>query len=102
MSQKKRLIRSNFREAVFSRDEYRCRMCGSTERLDAHHIVDRTLLPNGGYVASNGISLCPKCHVLAEKYHSTGIPHPHYSPAELYGVINSSYEKAYRESLKTC
>lgn len=69
--------------------------------LDAHHITDRNDMPNGGYVVENGISLCDDgCHVLAEAYHQTGTSHPDFSPADLYAKIGSSYEEAYRASLK--
>lgn len=98
MSLKKKNIRENFRNSVFTRDKFCCRKCGCSGHLDAHHIVDRTELPNGGYVLENGISLCEKCHRLAEKYHESGIAHPTYSPADLYLIIGSSYGKAFEAS----
>lgn len=56
-------------------------------------------MPNGGYVLSNGISLCEGCHLIAEEYHvtkgETGI-----TPESLYNLINSSYEEAFEESRK--
>jgi len=70
------------------------------EELDAHHICDRNLMPNGGYVLENGISLCPECHEKAEVFHSTGTPVPGYSVEELYKKINSSYEKTVEASQK--
>ena len=78
-------------------------MCGAAEfPLDAHHITDRNLMPNGGYVKENGISLCPPCHIYAENYHihdgkmwSEG-----YHPNDLYAKIGSSYEKAVEASKK--
>lgn len=109
MGAEKKKIRANFREAVFTRDQYKCRMCGkpneiassfSQDHLDAHHITDRNLLPNGGYVAENGISLCNECHIKAEVFHSTGVSHPGYSPEDLYKVIDSNYEKAVAASEK--
>ena len=52
MSKKKKRIRSNFRDLVFSRDGYKCVMCGAPElgihKLDPHHITDRNFMPNGG------------------------------------------------------
>ena len=67
MSLKKQKERSAFRKAVFSRDNNRCRGCGASGvPLDAHHITDRSLMPNGGYVKENGISLCESCHLKAE------------------------------------
>lgn len=63
-------------------------------QLDAHHITDRNLMPNGGYVIENGISLCPAHHELAEIFHSTGAAHPGFSPEDLYKLIGSSYDQA--------
>ena len=98
----KKEIRERFRNQCFRRDKHRCRMCGFTPPawddekppLDAHHITDRNLMPFGGYVGANGISLCPLCHELAELWHLTGVPHPGYSPADLYAKIGSSYDWA--------
>jgi 5-methylcytosine-specific restriction endonuclease McrA len=103
MSNDKKRIRQAFRDAVFARDGHRCRVCGWSSQgsslvgsLDAHHITDRTLMPNGGYVIENGVSLCPECHVKAEKLHQTGEACPGYAPNELYELIGSSYEQAVR------
>ena len=118
----KKQVRTAFRTAVFRRDRYRCAMCGRFGKdrqggdaheayrpatlsveladLDAHHITDRNDMPNGGYVAENGISLCAPCHLLAEIFHDTGTPHPGFSPDDLYAKIDSSFEKAQRASLK--
>lgn len=119
----KNQIRSTFRSAVFRRDRYRCAVCGKAGKdrqggdghkafhtgladeslvpLDAHHITDRNLMPNGGYVAENGISLCDDgCHRLAEVFHQTGVPHPGYAPADLYRAIGSTYEAAHRASAR--
>lgn len=60
MSNKKKQIRQQFRDAVFKRDGYKCRVCGNSGQLDAHHIIDRTEMPSGGYVKENGICLCPE------------------------------------------
>lgn len=107
MSKEKKLIRQQFRDACFKRDNYRCAMCDmkfskekAEQELDAHHVTDRNLLPYGGYVKENGISLCEECHIKAEIFHSTGIAHPGYSPEDLYKVINSNLEKAIAASEK--
>jgi len=108
MSARKKAIRRLFREAVFLRDSYRCRMCGfdgkrGRARLDAHHITPREDMPGGGYVVLNGISLCPSCHLRAEEhlkppeFRSIGL-HPGYAPEDLYESIGSSYEKALEAS----
>lgn len=102
MSQKKKAIRESFRNKTFERDGHKCRVCGAaghdSDYLDAHHITDRNLMPNGGYVSENGISLCPECHVKAEVFHSTGAALPGFSPEELYVLIGSSYERAVKAS----
>lgn len=113
MSAGKRLVRQKFRDAVFQRDSHRCRTCGVTSAgirkalgltvtgdtlLDAHHITDRNLMPAGGYVLENGISLCPECHQKAEVYHETGVSVSGYSPDELYALVGSSYSRAIQAS----
>ena len=94
----KKKIRYKFRNEVLKRDNHRCVICGRNDtKLDAHHITDRNLLPNGGYIKENGISLCSGddgCHLKAEEYHiSNGLNFvPGYHPDELYKLINSSYK----------
>jgi len=65
------LTRDNFREAVKNRDNHRCVICGVSELekpLDAHHIIERRLFPDGGYYLENGATLCdPDCHMRAEE-----------------------------------
>lgn len=107
MSDKKK-VRSKFRNGCYERDKNKCRMCGATapsgiateDFLDAHHITDRNLMPNGGYVKENGISLCEACHVKAENFHisngETWVPGFH--PDDLYKKIGSSKEKASKAS----
>ena len=59
------LTRDEYREAVFSRDSHRCVWCGEAA-IDAHHIVERKLWPDGGYFLDNGASVCAGCHLRAE------------------------------------
>jgi hypothetical protein len=68
--------------------------------LDAHHITDRNLMPGGGYVAENGISLCENCHQQAEVFHQTGVAPENWSPDDLYRLIGSNYQKALDASQK--
>lgn len=101
MSQQKKQVRKQFRDSVYARDHYTCVACGfqsspekAEEELDAHHITNRNDMPNGGYVAENGASLCklgnPSCHERAESGEITA--------AELYQKIGSSYELALKAS----
>jgi len=106
MSQQKQAIREAFRQAVFKRDGHKCRVCHRPQKLDgpldAHHITDRNLMPNGGYVKQNGISLCEKCHRLAEEFHvSSGTQWmENMHPDDLYKLIGSSREAAMAASQK--
>lgn len=99
---KKQIIRSNFSESVFKRDKFKCCFCDKKEKLDAHHITDRNEMPNGGYVKENGISLCEKHHLDAEKFHITEgkewVEGMH--PNDLYNKIGSSFELAFSKSEK--
>jgi 5-methylcytosine-specific restriction endonuclease McrA len=92
MSQEKKSVRNAFRDALFERDGYTCRMCGEGG-VDPHHIINRSLFPNGGYVIENGILLCSKCHKRAEAW-SECINDDLYSPAKLYEMIGSSLTDA--------
>lgn len=96
----KKLIRKNFRDAVFHRDGNKCVFCDIREDLDAHHITDRNLMLNGGYVLENGITLCPKHHEMAEIFHQS--EHREwregFHPDALYQKIGSSREKANKAS----
>lgn len=100
---RKKEIRADFRCAVFTRANYCCEYCGKKgfdrqignhhstgERvpLDAHHIQNRNLFLNGGYVKENGISLCDACHLKAEQL-ILG-----FLAEDLYPKIGSSYKKA--------
>jgi hypothetical protein len=64
------LTRGSFREAVFSRDDFRCVVCGAPAE-DAHHILERRLFADEGYYLDNGVSLCDQggegCHKKAEQ-----------------------------------
>lgn len=99
----KKKIRENFRNEVFERDGYKCRVCGiANVNLDSHHITDKNDMSNGGYVKENGITLCDQqngCHVKAEQYHLGNKVENGYMPEDLYKLIKSSYELAYKKSL---
>ena len=100
----KKDIRKNFRDEVFKRDKFTCRVCGTKraeEFLDAHHITDRNEMPNGGYVKENGITVCKEdCHFRVEKYHiSEGEEWDEgLHPNDLYRMIGTSKDEATRKS----
>lgn len=94
----KKEIRKRFREAVLKRDGFSCVICGHQGTLDVHHITDRSIMPNGGYVLDNGITLCYTHHELAEIFHRYGKAAKGYAPDNLYKIIKSSYNKACKTS----
>ena len=52
---------------VKARDEYKCRICGNTIDLHAHHIIPVCVSEEHRYNVNNGITLCSKCHSLVHK-----------------------------------
>jgi 5-methylcytosine-specific restriction endonuclease McrA len=88
MSEKKKVIRQSFRDTVFARDEFKCKVCGYSGKLDAHHISGRDCFHNGGYVIENGITLCENCHLAAERLEAG------FHPTDLYNMIGSSMVKS--------
>lgn len=60
------LSRDAFRERVFARDRGRCVLCPAPA-VDAHHILERKLFPDGGYWLNNGASVCAPCHLRCER-----------------------------------
>lgn len=59
------LSRDNFREGVFARDQHQCVIC-KQPAVDAHHIIERRLWPDGGYYLNNGASVCEEHHIKCE------------------------------------
>lgn len=51
-----------WRTKVLDRDEKRCTMCGSKERLHVHHIKPYALFPHLRIDPANGVTLCCECH----------------------------------------
>ena len=101
----KKEIRSEFRKEVFKRDKFTCQVCGkkrSGEKLDAHHITDRSKMPKGGYVKENGVTVCNEegyeltCHMRVEQFHISNGDNweEGLHPDDLYIKIGSSLEEA--------
>jgi len=53
------------KEQTLKRDGYKCKVCGSTEHITAHHIVPRIL--GGPDTLDNLITLCEDCHKKADR-----------------------------------
>jgi len=62
----KLLTRDQFREQVFARSNHRCVFCGEPA-VDAHHILERRLWPDGGYYLENGAAVCGPHHLACER-----------------------------------
>jgi 5-methylcytosine-specific restriction endonuclease McrA len=92
--------RKQFNQDCLERDNHKCVFCPITEDLDVHHITDRHELENGGYVMSNGITLCSFHHLAVEEYHMTNGESCSDGmwPDDLYKVINSSKEMAIEDA----
>lgn len=66
MKEHKLLTRTEFREGCLKRDNFVCVICGTTNDLSVHHIIERRLFDNGGYFLQNGATLCEIHHIDAE------------------------------------
>jgi hypothetical protein len=61
--------REVFRSTVFPRDDNECLVPFCTrDAADAHHIIERELWQDGGYISNNGASVCSTHHRLAENH----------------------------------
>ena len=75
---------ANFWLEVMERDNNTCVYCGD-KAVDVHHIISRRYRKIRHDV-DNGISLCRKCHIEAEKH-----------PAEFRGFIDNKYPDRYEK-----
>lgn len=57
-----------WRNQVFARDNERCRRCGSTSALEAHHIIPLANTKETAFLRMNGICLCKPCHIKTDNY----------------------------------
>lgn len=91
-------VRDRMREACFARDGGKCVLCDAPAQ-DAHHILERRLWPDGGYILDNLASVCGHCHLLCEQTivsveevrHAAGIWGPPVVPPHMYP--DETYDK---------
>lgn len=50
-------------------DNNKCVVCGSKERLEAHHIKSKSEYPELSNALENGVTLCRSCHYSAHEGH---------------------------------
>ncbi|CAA6798833.1 MAG: Unknown protein [uncultured Sulfurovum sp.] len=60
---------------VYKKNNYTCVACGyqggGSKKLEAHHIVPKSINPRLAYRVSNGVTLCSACHRTDEDaYHA--------------------------------
>ena len=97
----KLLTRQDFKKLVFQRDKMKCIFC-TKDAVDAHHILDRKLFPDGGYYLDNGASVCEAHHWDCEEGRITveqvrercKIKIPVLPPGLLQGVIYDKWGKS--------
>jgi hypothetical protein len=64
----------NFRNEIFKRDNYTCRLCGRTRKpedrviLNVHHIKSFAIHKELRFDKDNAITLCLECHVRTDTY----------------------------------
>ena len=57
-----------WRERVLARDGHRCRICGRTDDVEAHHLLSYLKYPDLRAVDDNGVVLCTWCHARLDGY----------------------------------
>jgi len=75
---------------VKERDNNMCVVCGSTERLNAHHIIPREI-KDTKHNLDNGISLCPKHHRFSFELSA------HQNPLAFFVWFSRKYPLRYKK-----
>lgn len=57
-----------WRKKIYKRDGYKCKMCGSDEKLEAHHIIPVSECRDTAFLTMNGVLLCKACHKKTDSY----------------------------------
>lgn len=66
-----------WRAAVFERDNFECKICGSTRILQAHHMWSWNAYPKLRFEIANGIVLCRVHHREFHRQYGKGNNTPH-------------------------
>ena len=62
-----------WRKLVYKRDGWKCMICGSKEKINAHHIFEAINFEELRFDVNNGITICEKHHIKLHKYTSSFI-----------------------------
>jgi len=100
--------RPSWAKAVKERDGKRCRFCGVTERLEAHHMIPVSKNPELSLDVRNGITLCHKHHRIAHhgKYDGMGrsciMQNRDWFTDESLAEMDAFIYRAIQEAMKEC
>jgi 5-methylcytosine-specific restriction endonuclease McrA len=83
---------NNWRRAVLSRDGYKCVLCGSSEQVQAHHIIRWADSEYLRFNQTNGVALCFECHDNGHNHNKEKFPKN--TTAVLLKYIDFKYAKA--------
>src|SRR5260221_7505296 len=96
----KRYISKTVRKKVLERDGYKCRICGSTEKLHLDHMTP--FVDGGESTPENLQVLCQKCNAIknSRALHelSYNVKHPILITKTASGSILEHYRKIYEVS----
>jgi len=53
-----------WRKEIFTRDNYKCQVCGAKGYVEADHKVPWFLSENRRYDKTNGLTMCKSCHLI--------------------------------------
>ncbi len=68
-----------WKREILKRGNYKCAMCGSTERLEAHHIKPIKDFPDLRHELENGMCVCHQCHYYGIHGGKPNFKHGRYS-----------------------
>jgi hypothetical protein len=83
---------SRWRAAVLSRDLYKCVLCESKTRIEAHHIIRWVDNEKARFNQKNGVAICYECHQKHHNYNKE--PFPLNVTMILMKYIDYRYERA--------
>lgn len=90
MKNPKLLLRAQFKEEVFARQKGICLFCNNPAK-DAHHIIDRSLFPDGGYYLDNGVAVCDQHHLECEQ--TLILPKEIYQKLGIKGLLPPHFDE---------